>query len=193
MGFTETVLLGAIAGLTIFLGLPVGRIGHVSDRVRVALAMFSVGILAFIFMDVTKHAQEIVASTLDEYKAHTTGFGHVLGLFALLGLVVANIRRGVVGRRLIAVRSNERAAASVGVSVLGAKLYSFAVAAAIASVGGTILAFRSTSVTCIVQVLPTTVHTGVCAWRSAWILASPSGPPWTRQVEPNAAIAAVFH
>jgi sulfate-transporting ATPase len=70
-----------------------------------------------------------------------------LVLLALLGLVVANIRRGVVGRRLIAVRSNERAAASVGVSVLGAKLYSFAVAAAIASVGGTILAFRSTSVT----------------------------------------------
>src|SRR6202140_5698387 len=84
MGFTETVVLGAIAGLTIFLGLPVGRIGRVGDRTRVGLAMFSVGILAFIFMDVTTHAQSIIASTLDEYKAQPTGFGHVLGLFALL-------------------------------------------------------------------------------------------------------------
>ena len=62
MGFAETVLLGAIAGFTIYLGLPFGRIEHVDDRVRVALAMFSVGILAFIFMDVTSHGQEIVAT-----------------------------------------------------------------------------------------------------------------------------------
>lgn len=84
MSFTETVVLGAIAGLTIFLGLPLGRIGRVGDRTRVGLAMFSVGILAFIFMDVTTHAQSIIAGTLDEYKAHATGFWHVLGLFALL-------------------------------------------------------------------------------------------------------------
>ena len=34
---------------------------------------------------------------------------------------------------------------------------------------------RSTSVTCSVQVLPTTVHTGVCASTSARMLASSSG------------------
>jgi zinc transporter, ZIP family len=84
MGFTETVLLGAIAGFTIYLGLPVGRIERVDDRLRVALAMFSVGILAFIFMDVTKHGQEIVDTTLASFKNHKTGFAHVLGLFALL-------------------------------------------------------------------------------------------------------------
>jgi len=86
MSFAETVLLGAIAGFTIFIGLPVGRIGRVDDRLRVGLAMFSVGILAFIFMDVTAHAESIIATTLDRYKAHTTGFDHVLGLFALLAL-----------------------------------------------------------------------------------------------------------
>ncbi len=86
MGFPETVLLGAIAGFTIFLGLPVGRIRHVDDRLRVSLAMFSVGILAFIFMDVTSNAQNIVVGALDAYKAGTASFGHVLGLFALLAL-----------------------------------------------------------------------------------------------------------
>jgi ZIP family zinc transporter len=84
MGFTETVLLGAIAGLTIFLGLPVGRVDRVDDRLRVALAMFSVGILAFIFMDVTKHGQAIVDTSLQSFKAHRTSFGHVAGLFMLL-------------------------------------------------------------------------------------------------------------
>jgi zinc transporter, ZIP family len=102
MGFTETVVLGAIAGMTIFLGLPLGRIGRVGDRTRVGLAMFSVGILAFIFMDVTAHAQEIIASALDEYKAHTTGFGHVLGLFALLavGFTAGTAGIAAIERRL---------------------------------------------------------------------------------------------
>src|SRR4030081_80707 len=84
MGFTETVALGAIAGLTIYLGLPLGRMKRVDDRTRVCLAMFSVGILAFIFMDVTKNGEEIIQTTVAQYKAHTASFGHVLGLFALL-------------------------------------------------------------------------------------------------------------
>jgi ZIP family zinc transporter len=84
MGFAETVLLGAIAGFTIYLGLPVGRVGRVGDRLRVALAMFSVGILAFIFMDVTTHGQAIVDTTLGAFRDHKTSLVHVLGLFALL-------------------------------------------------------------------------------------------------------------
>ncbi len=49
--------------------------------------------------------------------------------FVGIGLVVANLRRSRTGRRLIAVRTNERAAASLGVSVFGVKLYAFAVSA----------------------------------------------------------------
>ena len=86
MGFAETVLLGAIAGFTIFIGLPFGRIEHVDDRVRVSLAMFAVGILAFIFMDVTSNGQAIIATTLDAFKHHHASFGHVLGLFAMLAV-----------------------------------------------------------------------------------------------------------
>jgi ABC-type branched-subunit amino acid transport system ATPase component/ABC-type branched-subunit amino acid transport system permease subunit len=59
----------------------------------------------------------------------------------LVGLAVANLRRGRAGRRLIAVRTNERAAASLGVSVLGAKLYAFVLGAMIAALGGVLLAF----------------------------------------------------
>ena len=48
---------------------------------------------------------------------------------------------GRAGRRMLAVRSNERAATAVGVSVRGAKLAAFAIAAAIAAVGGVLLTF----------------------------------------------------
>ena len=52
MSFAETAALGAIAGFTIFLGLPIGRADGLSARARVGLSMLSAGILAFLFMDV---------------------------------------------------------------------------------------------------------------------------------------------
>jgi ZIP family zinc transporter len=102
MSFAETVLLGALAGFTIYIGLPLGRVERVGDRLRVALAMFSVGILAFIFMDVTSHGQAIVDSTLRSFKAGTTSFAHVLGLFALLaaGFTAGTAGISVIERRL---------------------------------------------------------------------------------------------
>jgi sulfate-transporting ATPase len=48
---------------------------------------------------------------------------------------------------MLAVRSNERAAAALGVHVYGAKVYAFTVAAAIAGVGGVLYAFISPTVT----------------------------------------------
>ncbi|HYZ79618.1 MAG TPA: ZIP family metal transporter [Solirubrobacteraceae bacterium] len=102
MGFGETVVLGAIAGFTIYLGLPAGRVKRLDQRVRVALAMFSVGILAFIFVDVTAHAQSIVEGALTDFKNHRAGFGHVAGLFALLalGFVIGTAGIATVERRL---------------------------------------------------------------------------------------------
>jgi ABC-type branched-subunit amino acid transport system ATPase component/branched-subunit amino acid ABC-type transport system permease component len=58
-----------------------------------------------------------------------------------LGLMVANLRRGRAGRRLIAVRTNERAAAAMGISVSGAKTYAFVLAGMIAAAGGVLFAF----------------------------------------------------
>jgi ABC-type branched-subunit amino acid transport system ATPase component/ABC-type branched-subunit amino acid transport system permease subunit len=65
----------------------------------------------------------------------------------LVALVVANLRRSRTGRRLIAVRTNERAAASLGVSVFGVKLYAFGVASAIAAVGGILVGFTANTIT----------------------------------------------
>ena len=56
----ETVLLGALAGFTIYLGLPFARLRLLGPRAEVALAMFAVGVLAFLFVDVMEHGFEIV-------------------------------------------------------------------------------------------------------------------------------------
>jgi len=51
----ELVILGSIAGFTIFLGLPVALMG-ISDRTRGFLNAFAVGILMFLIVDVFSHA-----------------------------------------------------------------------------------------------------------------------------------------
>ena len=66
--------------------------------------------------------------------------------FVGAAIAVTNVRRSRTGRRLVAVRTNERAAASLGVNVIAAKMYAFALSAAIAGLGGILLGFRANSI-----------------------------------------------
>jgi branched-chain amino acid transport system permease protein len=63
-----------------------------------------------------------------------------------LCLLVANIRRGSFGLRMLAVRSNERAAAAVGINVAGVKVAAFGVGSFIAGVAGAMYAYNFGSV-----------------------------------------------
>jgi branched-chain amino acid transport system permease protein len=65
----------------------------------------------------------------------------------ILCYAVANLRRSATGRRMLATRSNERAAAAAGVNVSGTKIMAFAVSSFIAGVGGAVIAYRSGGVT----------------------------------------------
>jgi ABC-type branched-subunit amino acid transport system ATPase component/branched-subunit amino acid ABC-type transport system permease component len=69
-----------------------------------------------------------------------------LVVFTLFALSIASLRRSRSGRRMIAVRTNERAAAALGINVAGVKLYAFGLSAAVAAAGGILLAFESTSI-----------------------------------------------
>ena len=78
---------------------------------------------------------------------HTNRYAGMCFVFLVLGCVlVANLRRGRVGRQLIAVRANERAAVALGINVTWLKLYAFIVGAGLAALGGVLLAFRTTNV-----------------------------------------------
>jgi zinc transporter, ZIP family len=102
MSFAETALLGALAGFTIYLGLPVGRLQLIDVRTRVALAMFSVGILVFLLVDVLAHGFEIAEDAVVEFEAGEAGFGHAFGLSLLLigGFALGSAGLGILERRL---------------------------------------------------------------------------------------------
>jgi ABC-type branched-subunit amino acid transport system permease subunit len=71
----------------------------------------------------------------------------VLIVVILLGLLVARLRRGPAGRMLLAIRSNERAAGSVGINVAQAKLMAFGLAAFIAGIGGALTGYMQGELT----------------------------------------------
>jgi ZIP family zinc transporter len=98
----QTATLGALAGFTIFLGLPLGRLQTLSSRTRVALAMFSVGILAFIFVDVLEHGLAILHDSVDALRHDHGSAGRTIGLTALLGtgFLAGSAGLGLLERRM---------------------------------------------------------------------------------------------
>lgn len=70
----------------------------------------------------------------------------VLAATILLALLVANVRRASLGQRMLAVRSNERAAAAAGINVRNVKLAGFGIAAFVAGMAGALYAYNFGSV-----------------------------------------------
>ena len=64
MSSSRTLVLGAIAGSTIFLGLPLGRMRNPVPRLRAALNAVAIGILVFLLFDVLAHANAPVEEAL---------------------------------------------------------------------------------------------------------------------------------
>jgi ABC-type branched-subunit amino acid transport system permease subunit len=62
---------------------------------------------------------------------------------ALAAVAVAHLRQSPTGRRWLAVRANEQAAAAAGVDVTKAKLSAFAFSSFLAGLGGTLLAYAT--------------------------------------------------
>ena len=71
----------------------------------------------------------------------------VLGMVVVLGLYVANLRRSNLGQRMLAVRSNERAAAAAGINVRNVKLAAFGISSFIAGISGALYGYNFSSVT----------------------------------------------
>ncbi|HEY1554669.1 MAG TPA: hypothetical protein VGF94_07510 [Kofleriaceae bacterium] len=67
MSTTQTLLLGAVAGFTIYVGLPLGRIRSTKPELRASLSAIATGILVFLFWDVMSHGVDPVNSHLDSH------------------------------------------------------------------------------------------------------------------------------
>ena len=85
MSTAQTLLLGAIAGVTIFLGLPVGRMHGVSPQLKAFFTATATGILIFLFWDVVGEAVDPIESALD---ARTWGRFSGVSAIAVAGFVV---------------------------------------------------------------------------------------------------------
>jgi zinc transporter, ZIP family len=77
-------LLGAIAGATIFLGLPIGRMQRFGPTARAGLSSLATGILVFLFWDVMSNAVDPIDASL---HAHHWGRFSELSVLGIVGFV----------------------------------------------------------------------------------------------------------
>ena len=96
VNYWQLLLLGAIAGFTIFLGLPLARLQNVSAKRKGFLNAIAIGILVFLIIDVFGHAWNSVGDVAQDTFSGKVSLGAgvptVLALFSglaigLLGLV----------------------------------------------------------------------------------------------------------
>ncbi len=96
-GASTNIALGLVAGMTIFLGLPIARLKGASESVKGMLALASAGVLLFLIIEVGYHAIETVEGTaksgdlnLALLQGGIMTFGLLLGL---VGLALIEERR----------------------------------------------------------------------------------------------------
>ena len=65
MSTAQTLALGAVAGFTIFLGLPLGRVRSTDVRLQAGLSALACGVLLFLLWDVLVHGVEPVEEALE--------------------------------------------------------------------------------------------------------------------------------
>jgi ZIP family zinc transporter len=109
---SQILALGAIAGLTIFLGLPLGRVKNPDVRLKVALSGMATGILIFLLYDVFAHGVAPVERSLHvavdsggswlrfAWLAALLTFGTGVGLLSLVyydGWMGAQRRKSLLG------------------------------------------------------------------------------------------------
>ena len=83
MSTLEVTLLGAIAGFTIFLGLPIGRLQTHSVRAKTFLNGLSAGILVFLLVDILENAGGVLEDAMLKAQAGTGSWSR----FVLIAIV----------------------------------------------------------------------------------------------------------
>jgi ABC-type branched-subunit amino acid transport system permease subunit len=143
--------------LGILIGLPALRLRGVNLAVVTLAAAFAIDALLFNdesfsgglkgsnIPSPTIFGLDIGIAKGDAYPRVIFGV-FLLIVVCLVGLLVARLRNAPAGRMFIAVRSNERAAAAVGINVARTKLLAFGLSAFIAGLGGCLFAYQQQTI-----------------------------------------------
>lgn len=151
MSFLPALAIAVLA--TVPLGVMLGAICLRTRGINLAIATLG---LAVTLQDLVFDSSKLTGGTTGTIVGNPTIFGIEISqtthgaayatvcivAFAIVALALANLRRGRSGRRLVASRANERAAASLGVNPMIARLFAFGLSSGIAALGGVLLAFR---------------------------------------------------
>ncbi|HVP03417.1 MAG TPA: ABC transporter permease [Solirubrobacteraceae bacterium] len=159
VGFPFSMILASLAAVPIGLivGLPALRLRGVNLAVVTLAAAITIDALVFNWTGFTGGlgGRQVPSPTLfgvdlgiakgNEYPRVIFGV-MVLAIVCLMGLLVARLRGSPAGRMMIAVRSNERAAAAAGINVARTKLLAFGLSSWIAGLGGCLFAYQQQTV-----------------------------------------------
>jgi sulfate-transporting ATPase len=152
--FLPAIIVGGLA--TVPLGFVVGAVCLRTRGVNLAIATLGMAVALDSLVFSNSERTNSGSFVIPEPKIGSLDVGAIIYpqryaiviivAFAVCGIAVANLRRGRAGRRLISIRSNERAAASLGIEVVQAKLAAFTFSSLIAGLGGALLAFRNPNI-----------------------------------------------
>jgi len=126
VSFSETLLLGVIAGATIVLGLPIGRLTKPAPVLRQLLSAIAVGVLVFLVWDVLSAAWEPIDGALGALHEGDGGLGKAIGygLLMLVGVGVGLLALVGYERRLPGLELDGRKLAMM--IAIGIGLHNFA-------------------------------------------------------------------
>jgi branched-chain amino acid transport system permease protein len=149
--FPWPIILAALVAVPVgvLLGLPAVRVRGINLAVVTLGAAVAVSAVVFQNAGWTGgvSGSQVPSPGLFGFSLDPVQYPIRFGIFALVVTMlmvasVINLRRSPLGRRMLAVRSNERAAAANGINVVATKLQAFALSAFIAGIGGGVLAYQ---------------------------------------------------
>src|SRR3954465_12488719 len=111
MNLPDTLVLGAIAGATILIGLPIGRLRRPAPSLRLFLNATAVGVLLFLVWDVLSAAGEPIDGALGSVHDGDGGLGTAIGYGALfaagltIGMVTLVFYERWMGRKVAAMKA----------------------------------------------------------------------------------------
>jgi ABC-type branched-subunit amino acid transport system ATPase component/ABC-type branched-subunit amino acid transport system permease subunit len=153
IGFPWSMLLAGIiaAGFGILVGIPALRIR--GAQLAVVTLAAAVGLERFVFRNTS--FTNVAGNPIPNPKLFGINLGVrqgtniarwqfgvlVLIVLVLIALAVSNLMRSAVGRRFLAIRSNERSGAAVGINVAANKLLAFGMASFFAGIAGALIGY----------------------------------------------------
>lgn len=88
------IILGAIAGVTIFLGLPIAMMPTVNERTRSFLTAISTGILIFLLVEIMGKQMELIEEL---FQSASEGYPQLGNAFLFSGLLLGGLAAGLLG------------------------------------------------------------------------------------------------